>query len=73
VQLGSFPSAAEANAVWTKQSKRFSYLAALGKSVEPATVNGKTYYRLRVNAGSASAAAELCGKLKVAGEDCFIP
>lgn len=73
VQLGAFPSEAEANATWAKQSKRLAYLAALGKTIERAEVNGRTVYRLRVNAGSANAAAELCGKLKVAGEACFIP
>ncbi|MBY0582529.1 MAG: SPOR domain-containing protein [Sphingomonas sp.] len=72
VQLGSFPEEGSANSAWVRASKRFSYLAPLGKSVERALVNGKTVYRLRVNAGSASAAAELCGKLKVAGEGCFI-
>jgi hypothetical protein len=25
-----------------------------------------------VNAGSAAAAADLCGRLRVAGEDCFL-
>ncbi|MEO5865884.1 MAG: SPOR domain-containing protein [Sphingomonas sp.] len=73
VQLGSFPDEAEANVAWTKASKRFSYLAPLGKSVQKAEVNGRTVYRLRVNAGSAGSANELCGKLKVAGEACFIP
>lgn len=72
IQLGSFPDEASANAAWAKSSKRFAYLAPLGKSVESATVNGKTVYRLRVNAGSASQASELCGKLKVAGEACFV-
>lgn len=73
VQLGSFPDAASANAAWARASKRFAYLAPLGKSVEQASVNGKTVYRLRVNAGSASQASELCGKLKIAGEACFVP
>lgn len=73
VQLGSFPSAAEANSQWAALSKRFGYLAPLGKSVESAEVNGRTVHRLRVNAGSAGAATTLCGKLKVAGEACFIP
>ena len=73
VQLGSFGSEAEANGVWAKSSKRFTYLAPLGKSVQKAEVNGRTVYRLRVNAGSAGQANALCGKLKVAGEACFIP
>ena len=73
VQLGSFPSQAAANTAWTRASKRFSYLAPLGESVQKAEVNGSTVYRVRVNAGSAEQATELCGKLKVAGAACFVP
>jgi hypothetical protein len=73
VQLGSFPNESGANAAWAQLSKRFAYLASLGKSVEKAEVNGNTVYRLRVNAGGAGAARELCGRLKIAGEACFVP
>ncbi|HVI99585.1 MAG TPA: SPOR domain-containing protein [Sphingomonas sp.] len=73
VQLGSFPTQAQAKTAWTRLSKRFSYVAALGQSIEKAEVNGNTVYRLRVNAGSADQAKSVCGKLKVAGEPCFIP
>jgi hypothetical protein len=73
VQLGSFPNESGANDAWTRLSKRFGYLAGLGKSVERAEVNGRTVYRLRVNAGSAGQAGDICGKLKVAGEPCFVP
>ncbi len=72
VQLGSFPTEAGANAAWTQASKRFGYLAGLGKSIEKAEVNGRTFYRLKVNAGSAGAAQDVCGKLKVAGEACIV-
>ena len=72
VQLGSFPTEAAANSAWATASKRFGYLANLGKSVEKAEVNGRTFYRLKVNAGSAGAAQELCGKLKVAGNACIV-
>lgn len=72
VQLGAFPSEAAANAAWSSFSKRFAYLAPLGKSVQPVSMEGKTLYRLRVNAGSANQAADICGRLKVAGEACFI-
>jgi len=72
VQLGAFPSEAVANAAWSALAKRFNYLATLNKSVEAADVNGRKVYRLRVNAGSASAAADICGRLKVAGERCFV-
>ncbi|URW76905.1 SPOR domain-containing protein [Sphingomonas donggukensis] len=73
VQLGSFPSEAAANAAWDASSKRFGYVASLGKSIEKADVNGRTVYRLRVNAGSNGNANTICGKLKVAGEACFVP
>lgn len=72
VQMGAFPDVAAANAVWARQAKRFAYLAPLGHSVVAASVNGRTVQRLRVNAGSAGAAQELCGKLKAAGEACFV-
>jgi len=73
VQLGAFPSEGAANIAWTRMSKRFAYLAQLGKLVVPfATPEGKTVYRLRVNAGSNGQAREICGKLKVAGENCFV-
>lgn len=72
VQLGAFPSEAAANAAWNSYSKRFGYVAALGKSIQPVAMNGRTLYRLRVNAGSANQAADICGRLKVAGEACFV-
>lgn len=72
VQLGAFPSEASANAAWSNFSKRFAYLATLGKTVQPVATSGKTLYRLRVDAGSANQAADICGRLRVAGESCFI-
>lgn len=72
LQLGSFPSEAGANTAWARMSKRFNYIAPLGHSIEKALVNEKTVYRLRVNAGSNGQARELCGKLKAAGEACFL-
>jgi hypothetical protein len=72
LQLGSFPSEASANTTWTHMSKRFGYLAPLGHVVERAEVNGKTVFRLRVTAGTADLAKDLCGRLKVAGESCFV-
>ncbi len=72
VQLGAYPSEAGANAAWTRFTKRFAYLAPLEKVVQPVAREGKTLYRLRVNTGSAAAAADLCGRLRVAGEECFL-
>lgn len=70
VQLGSFGSEAKANEAWTTLAKRFGYLSALPKSVVTAQVNGNQVYRLRANAGGQ--ASTICGKLKVAGENCMI-
>lgn len=72
VQLGAYPSESLANAAWTGFTKRFAYLAPLGKSVQPVASGGKTLYRLRVNAGSANQAADICGRFKVAGGSCFV-
>jgi hypothetical protein len=72
IQLGAFPDEGGANAAWARLSKRFSYLAPLGKSVERGEKDGKAVFRLRVNAGSNGQAKELCGKLKVAGESCYV-
>ncbi|PTS75920.1 SPOR domain-containing protein [Sphingomonas sp. HMWF008] len=73
VQLGSFSSESEANATWATISKKYAYLAPMGKSVQAAQVNGQTVYRLRVNAGGAGAATSLCAKLAAAGQACFVP
>jgi hypothetical protein len=72
IQLGAFPSEAGANTAWARLSKRFGYLAPLGKAVVRAEKDGQAIWRLRVNAGSNGQARELCGRLKVAGEGCFI-
>ncbi len=70
VQLGAFGSEAKANQAWIAMTKRFAYLAPLAKSVEAAEVGGNTVYRLRANAGGD--ASTVCGKLRVAGENCLI-
>lgn len=72
IQLGAFSSEAAATKAWANLSKRFSYLADLGKSVSPAKVGDGTVYRLRVSTGSAANAQNLCGKLRVAGENCVV-
>ncbi|HEX8307999.1 MAG TPA: SPOR domain-containing protein [Allosphingosinicella sp.] len=68
IQLGAFPSGAAAEKAWKALSGRFAYLAPLSHSVVQANVNGKTYYRLRA---SGAGAAGICGRLKVAGEQCL--
>ena len=68
IQLGAFPNAATAEKAWKAMSGRFSYLAPLSHSVVSAQVNGKTWYRLRA---SGPGAANVCGRLRVAGENCL--
>lgn len=69
VQLGAFSSQASANNAWKALSGRFKYLAPLTHSVVPATVGGKTLYRLRATGADAKG---LCGRLRVAGESCVV-
>lgn len=72
VQLGAYPTQGAADAAWSAVARRFGYVATLAKSVEQADVGGRHVFRLRVNAGSATAATDICGRLKVAGEGCFV-
>lgn len=72
IQLGAFSSEAAANKAWTNLSKRFPYLADLGKSISPTEAGEKTVYRLRASAGSAANAQSLCAKMRVAGENCVV-
>ena len=72
VQLGAFDSEGVANTQWDRKTERFAYLSGLEKIVARAVVGGRTYYRLRTDAGSPQAARDICAKLKVAGEDCLV-
>jgi hypothetical protein len=69
VQLGAFSSQSGANNAWKAMAGRFKYLAPLSHSVTPATVGGKTLYRLRASGPDAK---NLCGRLRVAGESCVV-
>ena len=69
IQLGAFSSQAGANNAWKALSARFKYLAPLTHSVVPATVGGKTLYRLRASGADAGG---LCNRLRIAGESCVV-
>lgn len=69
VQLGAFSSQAAANNAWRALSGRFSYLAPLRHSVIPVETGGRTLYRLRA---SGEGAADVCRRLRLAGEDCAV-
>lgn len=70
VQIGAYNSKAIADEAFKRLVKRFDDLAGTSHAVEP--VPGKTLYRLRLGAADKAAAAALCGRLRVAGENCFV-
>ncbi len=72
IQLGAFSSQARALAAFKSLSSRFSYLAGAEPHVVPTRRDGQTLYRLRVEAGAAAAARDMCNRLKLAGEACTI-
>lgn len=72
IQLGAFNSEATAARAWDGLKSRFAWLGPVNRSIVAGEVNGRTVYRLRAAAGSASAARDLCGRLRVAGEDCLV-
>jgi len=67
IQLGAFSSEAAASAAWKGLAKRFAYLEPLTHSVVEYKSGDRTLYRLRA---SGEGAAEICGRLRIAGEDC---
>jgi cell division septation protein DedD len=69
IQLGAFSSQASADAAWKSLSGRFASLGGLSKNVVAAPKGSGTVYRLRA---SGAGAADVCGKLKVAGESCVV-
>lgn len=69
IQLGAFSSQAKANAAWKALSGRFGYLSPLNSSVTTVTAGGRTLYRLRA---SGPGATDICGRLRVAGEQCVV-
>lgn len=72
IQLGAFASEATAAHAWDSLKSRFAWLGPVNRTIAAAEVNGRTVYRLRAAAGSASAARDLCARLRVAGENCIV-
>jgi cell division septation protein DedD len=68
IQLGAFANRAQAERAWSALSARFPDVAAMNKMVIPFSGG----IRLRAGAASSQAAKEVCQKLKVAGENCFV-
>lgn len=73
LQLGAFSSGGAADAAWKSLSGRYAYLGGLRKVVGTTSRDGKTLYRLRATGvADAATAADLCARLKVAGEECLV-
>lgn len=68
IQLGAFSSEASATSAWKALSARFKYLEPLTHSILEVNGGEKSLYRLRA---SGPDAANLCGRLRVAGETCL--
>ncbi len=63
VQLGAYESAAVANSAWRNLAAKNPALSALPKSVVAANVGGRTYFRLRANAGTPANATTICAQV----------
>lgn len=73
VQLGAFGDAAKADTAWAAFTKRFGFLSGTNRKIAEATVEGgRKVFRLQAVTANASAAQQLCAKLKAAGENCLI-
>ena len=70
VQVGAYNGKDIAEEAFKRLVKRFDDLSGTAHAVEP--VPGKALYRLRLGAADKGAAAALCGRLRVAGENCFV-
>lgn len=68
IQLAAKGSADEAEAYWSRIANRFPELERYQKTIIPAVVDSRQYYRLRVTGPGAKAT---CASLKRAGADCF--
>lgn len=73
VQLGAFGDAAKADQAWAAFGKRFGFLSGTNRKIAEATgEGGRKIFRLQAVTANATAAQQLCAKLKAAGENCLI-
>jgi D-alanyl-D-alanine carboxypeptidase len=73
VQLGAFSNAANAQAAWSKYSKRYGVLNGFESASSTVVVNGKTLIRLAaMGFGNASAANSACQQIKAQGGTCLV-
>jgi Flp pilus assembly protein TadD len=74
VQLGALNSPADAERAWRNISDTAPALfTGREPNIQPATINGKTFYRLRVGGFDKKAdAAKFCGEVSAAGNACTV-
>lgn len=73
VQLGAFSSAANAQAAWSKLSKRYGVLNGFESASSTVTVNGKKLIRLAaMGFGNAASANAACSQIKAQGGVCLV-
>jgi len=72
MQISSQPSKEAAEASLRAAKKHLSPDLADKIMIVPATIEGKSYYRVRIPAGSREEAAAMCEEYKQAGGRCFI-
>ncbi len=72
VQVSSQRSPEAAQASFVDMRNKFTALRGRAMSIQRASVNGATYYRVRVQTASKSDANRLCSSLSSAGGACFV-
>jgi Flp pilus assembly protein TadD len=74
VQLGALASQPDAALAWNRVSSAMPALFAdKSPQIEPASVNGKTFYRLRTGSFASKAAAQkFCGAVSATGNPCTV-
>lgn len=71
VQLGSFTSSRNADRAWNVYLARNPELKKFDKSVSPAMVDGKKYWRVSAGGFEKSAARQMCSTVKSRGGPCI--
>ena len=71
VQLGSYPSDADAKAGWSVLKRRYPELADHDVVITKAQVKGKTFYRVAAADFGRRGAATMCSRVKSKGGGCF--
>lgn len=71
VQLGSFSSEQGARRAWGHYAKRNPELRNFKMTITPATVRGKSFWRVAATGLNTSGAGGLCSKVKARGGVCF--